>query len=296
MNIKSLVEFNHETHTYTLNGVELSGVTSILKRYLFADKYANVPEAILNRAAEYGTRVHSDVEMFINGFTPEEISTELQSFIDWSNGKTLQSEVLINNDIVASMIDVVELVEGGANIYDIKTTSVLDMEYLSWQLSIYKYLLTQMGYEGNINLFAIHMRGDKFLVKEVKAIDFIHIEALLDAYRNNAETFTNPLRQVSTQEEELLTQLEQVELAVIEYEEQAKYYKERQKELREGLLNLMLEKGLKNWESDNLKFTVKAASTREGLDSKKIKAELPEVYEKYKTTTQVKESLIIKIK
>ena len=296
MNIKSVVEFNHETHTYTLNGVELSGVTSILKRYLFADKYANVPEAILNRAAEYGTRVHSDVEMFINGFTPEEISTELQSFIDWSNGKTLQSEVLVNNDIVASMIDVVELVEGGVNIYDIKTTSVLDMEYLSWQLSIYKYLLTQMGYESNVNLFAIHMRGDKFLVKEVKAIDSVHIEALLDAYRNNAETFANPLRQVSTQEEELLTQLEQVELAVIEYEEQAKYYKERQKELREGLLNLMLEKGLKNWESDNLKFTVKAASTREGLDLKKIKAEMPEVYEKYKTTTQVKESLIIKIK
>jgi predicted phage-related endonuclease len=58
----------------------------------------------------------------------------------------------------------------------------------------------------------------------------------------------------------------------------------------------MLEKGIKNWESDNLKFTVKAASTREGLDSKKIKAEMPEIYEKYKTTTQVKESLIIKIK
>ena len=294
--IESKVIFNHETHTYTLNGVELSGITSILKRYLFADKYSNVPDAVLARAAEYGTRVHSDVEMVINGFTPEDISIELQSFIDWKGDKKLHSEVLVNNDIVASMIDIVEEVEGGVNIYDIKTTSVLDMEYLSWQLSCYKYLLNHMGYQGNINLFAIHMRGEKFVVKDVKPIDLAHIEALLTAYRNNEETFTNPLKEVSTAESQLLSQLEQVELAVIEYEEQAKYYKEKQKELREGLLNLMNERGLKTWESDNLKFTIKAGSTREGLDSKKIKAEMPEVYEKYKTLTNVKESLIIKIK
>ena len=51
---KSQVVFSELDHTYTLDGKSLSGVTSILNRQLFADKYSGISDEVLNKAAEYG--------------------------------------------------------------------------------------------------------------------------------------------------------------------------------------------------------------------------------------------------
>ncbi len=59
--VKSGVAFNEERHTYSLNGKELHGITNMLRRQLFPDEYANVPESTLRRAAERGTAVHQSI-------------------------------------------------------------------------------------------------------------------------------------------------------------------------------------------------------------------------------------------
>ena len=61
---RSSVVFDQEAHTYHLDGVELSGVTTMLKKMLFADKYAGISEEVLAKAAQYGTSVHEGVELF----------------------------------------------------------------------------------------------------------------------------------------------------------------------------------------------------------------------------------------
>ena len=97
--------------------------------------------------------------MYIEGFPMAEPSIEMQNFISWSDGKLLGSEVLVtNNTSIASMIDIVEEKEDSFDIYDIKTTSTLNIEYLRWQLSIYSYLLRTYEVTKPINLFAIHLR------------------------------------------------------------------------------------------------------------------------------------------
>ena len=58
------VIFDPEQHTYELNGTYLSGITELLQRQLFPNEYTNVPKAILNQAAAYGTSVHESCELF----------------------------------------------------------------------------------------------------------------------------------------------------------------------------------------------------------------------------------------
>lgn len=60
---KSSVIFNQEEHTYTLNGVPLSGITSVLERNLFQRKYDGIPKHILDNAAERGSFIHEQIEL-----------------------------------------------------------------------------------------------------------------------------------------------------------------------------------------------------------------------------------------
>ena len=61
------VVFNAEHHTYTLDGKELSGITSIISKYIFPDMYSNVSESVLETARQRGSIVHSELEMEFNG-------------------------------------------------------------------------------------------------------------------------------------------------------------------------------------------------------------------------------------
>ena len=56
--VKSNVLFNQEQHTYTLDGILLQGVTGMIGRQLFPDKYSNIPKEILNAAARGSKRIH----------------------------------------------------------------------------------------------------------------------------------------------------------------------------------------------------------------------------------------------
>ena len=62
----SSVLFNEEQHTYIINGRELSGVTSLLKRKIFQNLYSNVPEVVLNRKKTQGSDFHREMEDYIN--------------------------------------------------------------------------------------------------------------------------------------------------------------------------------------------------------------------------------------
>ena len=54
----SPVEFSEERHTYSYNGKLLSGVTGIIRKYICPDKYINIPQAVLDKAAQKGSQVH----------------------------------------------------------------------------------------------------------------------------------------------------------------------------------------------------------------------------------------------
>lgn len=76
----------------------------------------------------------------------------------------------------------------------------------------------------------------------------------------------------------------------------AKQVKEAQEEIKTGILKEMEEKNIIKLETNELIITYVAETYRESFDSKTLKAEDEELYNKYVTISPVKSSVRIKVK
>lgn len=289
------VVFDTSSHTYTSeDGKQLSGITSILKRYLFADMYRDVPATILQTAADRGSNIHSEIEALISGFEPVALSQEAENYKSL-NINAIESEYLISdNESVASSIDIID---DELNLYDIKTTSVLNIDYLRWQLSIYAYLFELQNTALKAGkLYAIHLRGDICKIVEIERIQDEHIIALLDAFKNNDESFENPLNKVPADVEKQLELIADLEFCVIESEKIVKEYKAKQEAIKQALLQAMQEHNVQKFETNSIVVTKKDEYIRNSVDSKKLQENYPDIYNIVLKQSKVKETIIIKIK
>lgn len=290
---KSQVVFCELDHTYTLDGKSLSGVTSILNRQLFADKYSGISDEVLNKAAEYGKGVHESIELYDSlGIGEDEDAVKSYIKLCQKEGLTrLDNEYLISdNDYVASSIDVVF---DDCSLADIKTTSHLDEEYVSWQLSIYAYLFEKQNPDLQANrLLAIWLpkaRYGKPKVVEVPRKPVSEVIRLIEADKAGQQYV--PSVAASTE----ITIANDVVQEVIRIERELKELKDKQTELREGLLKQMQDHNIKSFKTDGLSLTRKLATTKTSLDSKMLQEKYPEIYNECLKTSEVKESLLIKI-
>lgn len=292
---QSKVVFYENTHQYFLGDKQLKGITGILSRNLFADKYSDVPDFVLKKAAEKGSMIHASCQqsdMFGICSTKE---AELYQKLKAEKGiTTIANEYLVSDeDEYATMIDVVG---DDYSLYDIKTTASLDKEYLSWQLSI-NALLFEMQNPGLKagKLFGIWIRNGKAQLVEVPKIDSKTIERLLWCDSNGIpfETEKPAIAPEITQE---LARLSELESTIQLFEAEIKDVKEKHEKLKGFLLEQMSKNGVKKWETDNIVVTYVEPTERVSIDSAKIKAGQPDIFEQYKKTSPVKESLRIKIK
>ena len=290
---KSQVVFSELDHTYTLDGKSLSGVTSILNRQLFADKYSGISDEVLNKAAEYGKGIHESIELYDSlGIGEDEDAVKSYIKLCQKEGLTrLDNEYLISdNDYVASSIDVVF---DDCSLADIKTTSHLDEEYVSWQLSIYAYLFEKQNPDLQANrLLAIWIpkaRYGKPKVVEVPRKPVSEVIRLIEADKAGQQYV--PSVAASTE----ITIANDVVQEVIRIERELKELKDKQTELREGLLKQMQDHNIKSFKTDGLSLTRKLATTKTSLDSKMLQEKYPEIYNECLKTSEVKESLLIKI-
>lgn len=159
-----VVEYIDETHTYLVDGEILPSVTQILK-IKFRNKYENVNPYVLQRASELGSATHKSIEDYCK-LGIDDNSKELRNFKFLQkqfNFEVIDNEVpiiLFYNDqpVACGRLDLVlgdEVL--GLMLGDIKRTSVLDKEYLAYQLNLYK-----IGYE-------------QCYKKEIKALKGLHL-------------------------------------------------------------------------------------------------------------------------
>lgn len=138
------VEFNEQRHEYYYKGKQLSGVTGLISKKLGL-KYN---EFVIEHQEE-GIHVHKAIQQFINTGVCESVHPGVKWLVDrWGitiNSKRY-SEVLVTDfKRYASAIDVVvELPDGTLMLYDIKK-GVFKRDYVTWQLSIYKYFAEKAG-------------------------------------------------------------------------------------------------------------------------------------------------------
>lgn len=90
--------------------------------------------------------------------------------------------------------------------------------------------------------------------------------------------------------------LPEVAKNIAEFEKQVKALKEKEDALKKAILSEMETKGLIKVETEDLTITYVAETTRESLDTKALREELPAIYDTYAKISPVKASLRIKTK
>lgn len=303
---QSPVVFLPDTHRYFLPGTGeyLSGITSMLARQLFPQKYEGIPQSTLDAAAEKGSAVHEECADYAcfgtKGKLPETgaFATLLQAY-----GITpLEAEYTVSDERrFASKID---LVDNSYNLYDIKTTSSLDLEYIKWQLSCYAYLFEMQnpGVKAG-ELFAIHLRGKKGKLAKVERVPGEQIEALLQAdYEGRQYTPEEhpgrmvPAEQEGTKEDRDIARLVDYENAIIALKEQIRQYETKKEQCLSALAGQMESRGIAKWETDRVILTRVAETQAVSLDSKALKEQMPDVYERFARPVTRKGFLRITVK
>ncbi len=286
-----MIEFREDTHEYFLDGKKLISVTQLMRKHGLSPDYSTVPAEVLKAKSERGTMIHAEIENYIKageiGFT-----AELAEFIDYAhkNGVVYtESEKIVHNDIVAGTVD---LIIDGGTVADIKTTSTLHKEAVSWQLSIYAALINgSKSYEITRGQ-AYHFNADGVLtVVDIPLKPAEEVQKLFECERNG-EIYKQNLP-VSGAE---LAALVEVESLIKQIEAEKKAAEARAADLRAALMAAMEQNSVNSFENDLIKITYVAPTTRTAIDSTRLKKDLPEIAEKYTKTSNVKASLRITIK
>ena len=300
----SPVIFLPEDHRYfnPENGRYLSGITSLLSRQLFPDKYDGIPQATLDAAAAKGSSIHEECEDLATfgaaGTYPE---TEAFARLLTREGiEPLEAEYTVSDgEHYASKID---LLDRSLNLYDIKTTSTLDTEYVSWQLSIYAHLfeLQNPGLQVG-RLAAIHLRGKRAKLVRVARKSSEAISRLMADDLSGRQYIPRPdadlmLAGSADAQDGVLMKLTDIEHTIIEIKTRLAQAEEQKKSLTEALYQEMDARGVYKLDSPTLSITRIADTTAETFDSKSFRADHPELYGKYLRETQRKGYIKITLK
>jgi hypothetical protein len=284
----SAVYFDDITHSYYLGERRLMGVTALMKKHGLSTDYSDIPQHILEKAAERGTRIHKDIEVFVK--SGEILSREASAFS--SLGLTaIESEFLVSdNEMVASSID---LVLSDFSLADIKCTSKLNLDPLAWQLSIYKYLFERQTGLRVPGLFGIHICNGKAKVIEVAPIPKEDVERLFECERNGV--LYNKREQIELPTHELQEWI-RVEDVVLKLKNDLKTAEQQSAAFRERFYELMTRHNVKQIDNESVKITMVLPTTTTRVDSKKLQSDFPEVYESVLKESPVKGGLRITIK
>ena len=192
--------------------VELTGITTMMKRMNLSAGYGHIAHDVLARAASRGTAIHEmfqswekegttnttivydwECENGSHGREAEDLSAMFSKYSKLSaeHFKYVAVEYLISdNESVASMIDFVsEVDENTVDLIDYKSSSTLDKKGLSWQLSFYKYLFERQNKGIKVrNLYGVHCHDAKGL--KLVSVPFMGEEAVegaLNTFRQYGE-------------------------------------------------------------------------------------------------------------
>ena len=160
------VEYFDDGHLYLVDGKIVPSITQLLS-CKFGKKYEGISEAVLDAASRKGTEVHEAIQRLCGTGEVEDLK-EVRNFLFLQRQygfEVLANEVpviLFSEDepIAAGRLDLVLRMDGKIGGADIKRTSVLDKNYLAYQLNLYRLAYRQSyGIEWEF-LRGIHLRED----------------------------------------------------------------------------------------------------------------------------------------
>lgn len=305
------VHFDALTHTYWCGDRELTGVTAMMKHQGLSPDYGGVDPHVLAHAAARGTAVHRTLEEYDNGETVVqpvtvddneggELTIDTSADLNAYRGlglEVIRSEYLVSdNKAVASSIDKV-LSTGSddtVDLADIKTTYELHTDALEWQLSIYAYLFEIQNKGVKVrDLYGIHVRKGAARMQKVRRIDPATVKELISCEAKGKRFDaggTEPQLSLVLAEDEIAS-LVTDEYRVAGMKEAVKQMEAAMQERRDRIYAYMLDSGTKELACPGGRYRLRNPSTRTTLNGAAIKKELPDIYEKYSSVTEVRGSV-----
>ena len=302
---ESPVLFNEEEHTYSLSGHILSGVTPIIA-WLFPETYRGIPQSVLDGARERGSLIHKKCELADSmGIVDDSIVANYKELLEMKGLEPVVSEYLVSDEHrIASCID---KVFADMSLGDIKCTSKVHVANVTMQLSIYAWRMEMQNHEVKVNkLYCIWLPKPQYGapdIIELKRVSADVCREIVEIWAHGGEPMNarallagvgfefERVRMTGDIPDAMDTFVEEL----INISETKKQLEEREKALKEMFLQAMTETGADKWNSDLIQFSRKAAYERESIDTKGLKAKMPEVYESFKKVTKVAESITYKV-
>lgn len=285
-----------EDHIYWLGDKQLSGITSAIGNQLFPDKYSNVPDSVLRDAAKRGTAIHEAIQAYdMFGIAYIDEAKEYARLKEQHGFEIIDSEYIVSDyKNFATPIDKVmvfpDTEEGTVDLGDIKNTYSLDKEYLSWQLSINKYLFNIVNPDIKVGKFYAIWTRNGVSLHEIDEIPQEEVVELLNCEVNGEQYIRkNILTKINSNEVEIAQQMSDMVVAIAEMQK-------KHDEFKEQLLNIFESYGVDKWETDLFTISRVKGYDRETFDSKRFKADEEELYNQYTKVTRVKPSVKIKLK
>lgn len=296
--VKSKVRFDEEQHRYFLDEKELSGITGTLIKKAFPDTYKGIPDAVLAKAAERGSVVHQNLELFdtvcnsdinIMPSVLPEIKDYNEMLISYGLHHVDSEYLVTDNENFASAIDKV-LADNEGNIYlaDIKTTATLHYDNVSLQLSIYAKWFEEQNPDLKVKeTVCMWFKNGQSKFQPLPRVSDEQIDELINAYLTDDAEY-----QYKVEVPEQFSALEQ-EYRLITARMDA--LKIKQDDLKEQIMKMMEANKQKSIKTNIGSYSYVAATTKKTFDTKLFKDTEPEHYEYYLKETTTKPSLRIKL-
>ena len=296
--VKSKVRFDEEQHRYFLDEKELSGITGTLIKKAFPDTYKGIPDAVLAKAAERGSVVHQNLELFdtvcnsdiniMHSVLPE-VKDYNEMLISYGLHHVDSEYLVSDNENFASAIDKV-LADNEGNIYlaDIKTTATLHYDNVSLQLSIYAKWFEEQNPDLKVKeIVCMWFKNGQSKFQPLPRVADYQIDDLINAYLADDTDY-----QYKVEVPEQFSALEQ-EYRLITARMDA--LKIKQDDLKEQIMKMMEANKQKSIKTNIGSYSYVAATTKKTFDTKLFKDTEPEHYEYYLKDTTTKPSIRIKL-
>lgn len=292
-------------HTYSLNGKPLQGVTgTLINRAYPKDKtYSNIPEEVLNHAAERGSACHQavgnyyDIGMASTGY--EGIVKEAKRLLESQGLTPIRFEYVVTDfEHYASPIDIVCVNEKGEIcIVDMKYTAKLHYEQVTLQTSIYKrffHLVNPKLQAKHLYVLWTHTNDDHEVldsgIYELTPVEDDFIDELIRADIADSTfdiaKFYGPIPMAVSKVEDYLSTLAA----------EVKAKTDELNKIKEGLCQLMMDNGVKQYSSVRIQLTTVTPKPRKTFDSASFKKDHEDLYEQYCKTSETKPSVRLTIK
>ena len=284
------IKFEPKQHKYYVNGKEIPSVTTIINKVL-GNPFAQ-ETLYMRQARDKGTLIHNAISKFIlEGKEPDFPMAEFNNFIKLSNEHNISWTH--SEEVVYGKIDDMEFA-GTLDLFafdkheisDIKTGSTKALKKWQLQLSFYAQCLEfLLGIEvKKASILWLHNEDCEYIPITLLTVDELR-EFLKKYYQPELNITENvSLKCLSDKAikefNDTLTAIENMEQKI--------------KSIKEQILSEMEQRQINQIKVGNRTISYVPSAQRESIDSKKLKAEYPQVWDMCKKVSKVNSSIRIK--